>query len=235
MKTPNRSSTRKLAEVVYGQLLEQIQTGKLIRGDKLPSEAKLSKAYNVSRSVTREALMQLQGNGLTRTHKGIGTFVTSASEPHLPNDNGDKPVAEYIRALEVRAILEVEAARLAALRHSQAQLEAIQAANAGLAEAIGRGTLGREEDIEFHNCIAQAAGNEIFLALLEAIGNLTTRTISASLQIGRGQMRSKVVEEHAAIIDAIAVRDSEGAATCMRFHLYQARAALTGWSHMETP
>lgn len=232
MRAPNRNSTRKLAEVVYSQLLEQIQAGKYIRGDKLPSEAQLSEAFNVSRSVTREALMHLQGKGVTRTHKGIGTFVTGTFAPHLPNENGGKSVSEYLLGLEVRSALEVEAARLAALRRTRLQLEAIQAANAGLAEAIGRGNLGREQDIEFHNCIARASDNENFLVLLEAIGSLTTRTISASLQLGRGQMRSKVVEEHANIIDAIAIRDSEGAATCMRFHLYQARAALTAQHHI---
>lgn len=218
----------RLAEQVYGTLHEQIRAGKYIEGDKLPSESQLSSLFDVSRSVIREALTRLQGDGLTRTHQGIGTFVATQPRRHSPPGAADGQVSQYLQSLEARIVLEVEAARLAALRRSRAQLEAIQAANGDLREQIARGLLGREQDIRFHNCIAEASGNRNFPILLQSIGELTTRTITAGLKLGRGQIRSRVVEEHAAIVEAIALGDSEAAATYMRYHMFQARSALTG-------
>lgn len=234
MKSPGSAPMRKrkLADVVYGAILEQIVSGKIIEGDKLPSESELCAKFNVSRSVTREALMRLQVDGLTKTHTGIGTFVMGRPLHLLKPVSGSSRVSEYLLCLEPRIVLEVEAARLAALRRTKTQLAAIQAANDGLREEIGRGHLGREQDIKFHNCIASAAGNENFLVLLKTIGDLTTQTITAGLELGRGQIRTRVVEEHSSIVDAIAIEDSEGAATYMRYHLFQARSALIGEHHL---
>ena len=223
---------RKLAEVVYGQILEQILSGQLSEGEKLPSETELSRAFQVSRPVSREALMRLQADGLVKTHKGVGTFVTRRPPERLGELADSSEVSGYLLAMEPRIVLESEAARLAAMRRTKQLLASIRAAHDALREAIARGELGRTEDIAFHERIAMASGNENFPLLLRTIGNPVAQTITIGLELGRAApQRQRVLEEHASILSAIAAEDPDAAATYMRHHLYQGRAGLVDMYH----
>ncbi|MBN9058887.1 MAG: FadR family transcriptional regulator, partial [Rhizobiales bacterium] len=66
----------KLADILYGQILEQIVSGTFAAGDRLPSENDICKAFEVSRPVVREALQRLQADGLVIARQGAGTFVS---------------------------------------------------------------------------------------------------------------------------------------------------------------
>ncbi|GGB31023.1 FadR/GntR family transcriptional regulator [Allosediminivita pacifica] len=224
----------KLAEIVYGRILEQIMAKQFGEGDKLPSESELSSAFGVSRPVTREALMRLQADGLVTTHKGVGTFVARRPPERLGELADTSEVSGYLLSLEPRIVLEVEAARLAAQRRTRQQMAAIRAAHDALRDAIGRGELGRNEDIDFHDSIAIAAGNENFRMLLRTISNPVHQTITIGLELGRDQRR-RVVDEHASIVEALNAEDSEAAATYMRYHLFQARAGLVDIHHHMSP
>ena len=65
----------RLADQLYGQIFEQIVSGGLNVGDKLPSENEISERFGVSRPVVREALLRLRADGLITAHQGLGTFV----------------------------------------------------------------------------------------------------------------------------------------------------------------
>ena len=62
----------RLADQLYGQLLEKIVSGQLMEGDKLPSENEISRAFNVSRPVIREALLRLQASAVS---SGPGVLI----------------------------------------------------------------------------------------------------------------------------------------------------------------
>ena len=79
--TPARKEKR--ADTVYGQILAEITSGKFTEGDKLPSEAELSMAFDVSRPVVREALLKLSTDGLVPSRRGIGTFVSTKPSTRL--------------------------------------------------------------------------------------------------------------------------------------------------------
>ena len=65
----------RLGDLLYGQILEQITSGALKEGDKLPSESEICRSSQVSRPTVREALMRLSADGLITTRQGSGTYV----------------------------------------------------------------------------------------------------------------------------------------------------------------
>lgn len=112
---------------VSAELRQSIQSGSVKAGDKLPSEAKLTEAFGVSRTVIREAIAALRADGLVEARQGAGVFVREAPpQEALPFQDLDyNRISSVIELLELRTGVEVEAAGLAAVRRSPQQEEAI--------------------------------------------------------------------------------------------------------------
>jgi DNA-binding FadR family transcriptional regulator len=158
---------RKAYEQVADQLRELITSGELSPGERLPNEALLAREFGVSRATIREALRVLAAQNLLRTAKGAGggSYVTIPTVDHISEflrsniglltDSRDLTLEELI---ETRELLEVPAARLAARRRSDSDVERLRAAIP--AEAIRLDT--REEFIhntEFHTVLIETCGN----------------------------------------------------------------------------
>lgn len=220
----------RLADVLYGQLLMRIVNGDVADGDRLPSEAEIGKMFGASRPVVRQALMQLQVDGLVYARKGAGTFVRMRPPARLPDFVEPADVASYLRSFEIRSALESEAARLAAMRRTRDHLDAIQDAARALGEAITRKETGHLEDFGFHMAIAEATDNELFVRVLDELADIMRGSMAMGLSLtrtGSDLRRSQVLREHWQIADAIAAQDAEAAALCMRFHLMQTRLRAT--------
>ncbi|MCH1998901.1 FadR family transcriptional regulator, partial [Achromobacter xylosoxidans] len=159
----------RLADQLYGQIFEQIVAGNLNVGDKLPSENEISERFGVSRPVVREALLRLRADGLITAHQGLGTFVSHQPAPRLTAFSDVGNVGAYLRAQELRVALEGDAARLAALRRTDEQLQKIEAAHAAFADSLARGQMSAEADLAFHASITEATGNDFYLGVLESI------------------------------------------------------------------
>lgn len=238
MNTSHLRPARKehLWEILYGQILDQILAAKYGEGDKLPSEAELAHAFEVSRPVVRQALMRLQADGFIAARRGSGTFVSHRPSKRLSELANAEDISNYLRAFEPRIVLETEAARLAAQRRTSAQLKHMKDAIEALKQAIATGSLGQEEDIAFHEAIATAAGNDYFAILLADLRKPVMSAMTIGLELARNRSparRNRVVEEHTRIHDAVAAQDSECAAAYMRHHIYQARAAVVDVHHLE--
>jgi DNA-binding FadR family transcriptional regulator len=221
----------RLADVLYGQILEQITSGQLVEGAKLPSEAHICRDFQVSRPVVREALMRLQADGLVVSRQGIGTFVKSRPSDKLTDFAASAEIASYLRAFEPRLALETECARLAAMRRTKAQLNQIGEALAALEGAFQRGETGWEEDFAFHLAVAGAAGNELFPRLLQDLRDIMRGSMRMALGLtrqGSQERRRRVIEEHRKIFTAISSQDPDLARLYMRFHLTESRARITG-------
>src|SRR5580765_2335502 len=124
-------------ELVAEQLRRRVVHGELQPGARLPNEAALASGFGVSRATVREALRVLAAQNLIRTSKGAGggSYVT------LPSVNG---VSDFVESsitilsdaddvtleelLEARELLEVPAARLAAERRTEAEVERLRGA-----------------------------------------------------------------------------------------------------------
>ena len=164
-----RGQRVRLADQLYGQIFEQIVSGRLNVGDKLPSEHEICDRFGVSRPVVREALLRLRADGLVTAHQGLGTFVSHQPAPRLKTFPDVQNVGAYLRAQEVRVALEGDAARLAAMRRSDEQLHKIEQAHEAFVAALAAGQVSPEADLVFHASIAEASGNDFYLGVLESI------------------------------------------------------------------
>lgn len=226
----NRLPKQRLADQLYGQLLEQIVSGAIKEGEKLPSENQICKAFEVSRPTVREALLRLHADGLVRTQHGLGTFVERRPSSDLIRLADVSDVAEILRSLEVRMGLETQAAALAAQRRSAVQLTKINSALALLQSGLERGGAPASADFELHLSIAHASGNQYFSTLLETLSSIVQSGMMIGLSITQGGSKERalrVFEEHENIVDAIRRGDADGAALAMRYHLYRSRQRIT--------
>lgn len=222
---PGVAPVRKnLVGTVSGQLRQAILGGELKPGDKLPSEAGLTKRFGVSRTVIREAIASLRADGLVEARHGVGVFVLSnQSNPALSFQSFETArISSIIEVLELRAAVEIEAAGLAAMRRSPAQEEAILERYDDLGTLIAEGEPTTAADFAFHLAIADATNNPRFREFLEMMGrNVIPR---ASLQEGQAERTEadyleQIQAEHRRIADAISAHDEEAAREAMRLHL----------------
>lgn len=212
-----------VAEVV-GQLRGQIESGTFVVGDKLPSEARLTDAFSVSRTVIREAIATLRADGLVEPRQGAGVFVLEPAGPEArPFQVVDvDKISSIIEVLELRTAVEMEAAALAAVRRSPAQEEEIYHAEAQIRAQAQRGEPTTEADFRFHRAVALATNNPRFVEFLDVMGQTV---IPRSNLEAAGRQRSSdsyialISAEHRAIADAVAQGDADAAREAVRHHL----------------
>jgi len=225
-----RKSPERLGDQLYGQILEQIVSGAIKAGEKLPSENRLCETFQVSRPTVREALMRLHADGLVTTRQGSGTIVQRRPSGHLVRLSRASDIAGMLRCMEVRIALEGQAARLAAVRHTPGQLEQVAKALDRMHASFEGGTTPTEADFEFHAAVASASGNPLFADMLQMLNETIHHSMTVALgltQIGSRDRARRVYEEHEAIHEAIARRDADGADLAMRYHLSRARQRVT--------
>lgn len=202
---------------VADQITEQIHTGTIAYGQRLPSERELATSFGVSRPTIREATVALELAGLVEVRSGSGVYVlrpkTALQKVKEEGDPGP------IEILEARLLFESDAAALAAERASDQLIEALGQSLLSLSEAgVGAKEL---HDREFHLTIAHASGNSAIESTITWLWDL--RDASAVSQFFHERLRSAGVEpviaDHKAIYDAIVARDPEAARSAMHEHL----------------
>ncbi|MFL6565847.1 MAG: FadR/GntR family transcriptional regulator [Burkholderiales bacterium] len=219
------AAEHKLSRGLFEQLADQIKSGHLAPGARLPTEQALTRAARVSRTVVREAVAALRAEGLVVTRQGVGAFV-SAQPQHAPyRIDPDKleSIEEVLNVMELRLGVEIESAGLAAERASRAQVKAIGAALQAIERASAQGGAAVDEDLELHRAIAKASGNPEFARFLQFIGrHLIPRRMVSGLPERMGGRRAYLAliqEEHARICAAIEAGDAAAAREAMRRHL----------------
>jgi GntR family transcriptional repressor for pyruvate dehydrogenase complex len=220
----------RLADQLYGQLLEKIVAGELVEGDKLPSENEISRSFKVSRPVIREALLRLQADGLVYSRQGAGSFVKARPPEGLIKFAQPSDVAGLLRCFEARLPFEGAAASLAAQRANDDDIARIEASLRGLEKALKAEAIADKADFAFHLAVARATGNDFFVAILSSLNSAIISGIQVNLKItqaGSPDRIRTVCEEHRAIFNAIATRDVTGADIAMRYHIHRARQRVT--------
>ncbi len=220
---------QRLGDQLYGQIFEQIVSGRLREGVRLPPEKEICRMFGVSRPVVREALQRLGADGLVRARQGSGTYVMARPVARVADFVDPGEIAGYLRCLEVRIGLEAAAARYAAERRSGAELERIVAAHRAFAAEAAAGPISPAKDLAFHHHIAEASGNEFFAATLAVLEDKLIGFMSLGLRLtetGSKSRAKRALDEHAVILEAIAAQDADAAETAMRFHLGQSRRRL---------
>lgn len=222
-----RSGSSPLVEQATRHLRDQIAGGDWPVGAKLPGETTLAKTLGVGRSTVREALRALAGAGLVQARQGAGVFVI-ATEPEE-----DWPTrlrqAAVTDVYEVRMLIEVEAAQLAAERRTDDDLAAIHAALAQRRRgAAGSNAEFVDGDIALHAAVVAAAHNPVLTGLFEEFVPVLRQGLIDLVELLdlRSGDRNHGDDGHAALVDAIAQGDAEAAGPSLREELKRTLAQL---------
>jgi GntR family transcriptional repressor for pyruvate dehydrogenase complex len=219
------ASARKLSRGLFEQLAEQIKSGRLAPGSRLPTEEALTRAARVSRTVVREAVAALRAEGLVITRQGVGAFVSAEPQraPFRIEPERLESLADILNVMELRLGVEIESAGIAAERASRVQVKAIGAALETIARAAAAGRSAVDEDLAFHRAIAEATGNPEFARFLQFIGRhlIPRRTVTGLPERmgGREAYLALIQEEHRRIYEAIRDGQPGAAREAMRRHL----------------
>lgn len=215
---------RNLTLEVVEQIANEIRSGNLGPGTRLPTEHELMSALGVSRTVIREAIAALRAEGLVISRQGSGVYV--ADESRLPlriSLEGMSSLEDILHVMELRLAIEVEAAALAAERATAEQVSSIEEALSDIEFAISKGEHAVNEDFAFHSAVAAASGNPKFIKMLEFLGRhiiprQSIRTSAGTLEQQQQYLR-RIQSEHSRISAAIRSKDAAGARRAMRGHL----------------
>jgi DNA-binding FadR family transcriptional regulator len=206
LATPRRTG---LVDQVIEQMREAITRGEWPVGRRIPPEPELVSELGVGRNTVREAVRALAHAGLLEVRQGDGTFVRATSE--LSGAVRRLCRTELREVLQVRRVLEVAAARMAATNRTEKELrlvsEALTQRDAALSDA--RWDLAAEKDAEFHLLIIGCSHNtllaELYQGITEAVRASVATAIDRSLPAGE-------LVTHAGLLEALRDRDPERAA-----------------------
>jgi len=218
-----------LTDQIAAVLRERVLSGDLVVGDRLPSEQQLAEAFEVSRTVVREAFARLRVDGLIITKQGLGAFVSEGKQTSRL-DAGQLDASKRVSfVFELRWTMEPGIVGLAARRRTAEQLQKIEAALVAFEKSVETGQDGVEADVAFHEAIAEAAGNPLFKSLME----FTQTALREALHISHRSMAklkgalARVQHEHDAIYRAIRDRDEVAARRAAATHLTHAASRLS--------
>jgi GntR family transcriptional regulator, transcriptional repressor for pyruvate dehydrogenase complex len=211
----------RLHSVVAEKIQQMIEAEGLQPLSRLPPERTLGEQFGVSRTVVREALKVLIARGVLKEVPGKGTFVwQNATEPlkdlfqDLVARSGPKGRTNLF---EVRRVLEVEIAGLAAERAEPRELAELKRINNALEqmnrepEPWSEQRLRRYNDLEFdfHLTLAKCTKNDLFVALLSALSGAFHESWTCIHD--RAEARSGGVELHSKILKAVRAKDPQAA------------------------
>ena len=224
--TESKIEKKGVGSQVADTIMEQIRSGQLKPGDKLPNEKEMAESFGISRVSLREGLKLLSAKGLISTKHGGGTYVNPFGEDTLSESfciyaAQDDSLA--LEMLDVRRLIETEAARLASIYASDEEIEKIHKYMLLREEALSAELQGENRseqryyyDEQFHLAIAQASHNTVFVNFIKMIH----RTLGAHQQ--QASVRSGKTETsyyHQEIYRAIVARQPEKAAEMMTKHI----------------
>jgi DNA-binding GntR family transcriptional regulator len=199
-----------LRQSVYEALVELVIAGRLGAGQHLV-ETELARQLGVSRQPVREALHRLEAEGWVDLRPNQGAFV------HVPTDQ------EVDQLLDVRELLEVETARLAARTVTPDQLARLRAICRDGEAAVAAGDTERFVSLNnsFHAALAEVGGNAVLAELSAIVG----RRARWYYRLVAPMREHESCVEHLAMVEAIEAADGDQAAKVARSHVERTRTA----------
>ena len=211
----------KPVDKIIGQIKSLISNGEIKPGDKLPSERALADHLGIGRSHVREAILKLEFYGILKTYPQSGTFVSGigiVALEELISNVLNLEEHDFRSLVETRILLEKQAAYLAAMRRTNADIASISNALRAYEKKTKNGQQAVEEDLLFHIKIAEASKNNVLKSLMmiitpDIVKNYINLNVCDDLNF------NKTLKEHQAILESIINQDSEGASNAMALHL----------------
>ena len=192
--------------------------GAIISGDFSPGqrlvEAELTERFGASRAAVRDALVQLDGEGLVERIQNRGARVRAVS------------LEEAVEITEIRMALEGLCAAKAAGRATESDHAELRGIGERMRAAVGSGDVFGYSDLnkELHALLLTISGQRTARTVLDRLrGQNVRHQFRLATQPGRPQIS---LPEHLAIIDAVCAGDAEAAEQAMRAHLHSVLDAL---------
>lgn len=217
-------SANRLYRQVVDQISQLIESGEYAVGSRLPAERELAERFAVSRPTVREAIIALEAIGRIGVKPGSGMYVTAVGAVSGLGGN-----ISPFEVLESRVMIEGEAAALAATMITAEQLEGLEKALDKMAQENSFVGLGPDcADRQFHAIIAEATNNKMLQSVIQSLwdnqeGLDHIRNAHHSVCSPAPEVR---LDEHRAIVDALAKHDAHAARAAMRKHFARGIDAL---------
>jgi DNA-binding GntR family transcriptional regulator len=202
------NATQRIADSITTAIVER----RLMPGTKL-AEQKIADVFKVSRTLVRQALMQLSRDKLITLEPARGARVAEPS------------VEEARQVFEARNMLEAAMIKRAATELTPAHIAELRAHLKAEADAVKRTDVsGRTRLLaDFHVVIAGMLGNEV---LADMLGDLVSRCSLIALMYQSSHSAEHSFDEHVAIVDALEARDARAAVKLMDAHLHNVERNL---------
>lgn len=210
-------------QAIVDHLRREISLGRIVAGDRLPSERRLAEQFGVARETLRQALRILEGSGQIVIQRGAagGPIVRQVElDPAEILRDVRARSQSILELLEFRTVVESASAGFAAERRSGEDLEKLVDAQVALREASTHDE-SRRADTVFHLTIAQASGNPM---LEHCIEDARAKMFSPVDLLAYEFIKDSSYRAHQRILDAIDSGDSVEAAAAMVAHLDVTRA-----------
>ncbi len=213
-----------------GAITQHIRAHELMPGDRLPSEASLSKDLKVSRTVVREAFRSLAAMRIIELN--VGKRATVANIDHgamsLIIEHGVHTEQINVQQIyDVRRTIETRIVTLASIRRSDAEANHILSLAKAMRDAIDAPETLMEHDLAFHAALAVASKNPVFALIVGAFQGITRQTwpIGWKSRTSR-EARETMIDTHHRIASAVAAGNPQQAAEAMGTHFDESVRAL---------
>ena len=217
-----KNDTSQLIHRLTMYFADQMFEQKLKKNEQIESDRVLAEKLGVGRTNIREALKVLEVLGMIDIRPGQGSYLSSGEENffNIPlswslflNGNQTKDI------VEMRNLLEVKAAALAATCDKQEKLSKLEEVSARMQKSYQTKNYKEflQDDVVFHTCIAECSGNQVIFSMLQTISNFM-KHISQTGMVEENQLK-EIYEEHKQIFDAICIKDGKKAEKAMEEHL----------------
>ena len=211
------ANDKRLYQGIVDKLLLLIDSGEYPVGGRLPPERELADRFDVSRPTIREAIIALEVLNRVQVKTGSGVYVLEQSKGH----NGIDPSITAFELTEARALIEGEAAALAATMISEEELRQLEETLHEMADESEDGKLISElADEKFHHIISQATRNKMLTKVIDHLWYVrdnSPEVHKAYKAICETDWRARV-DEHRDILAALKKRDSHAARAAMHEH-----------------
>lgn len=207
----------RLYRVVASRIQALIESENIRPGERLPSERDLIRKFSVSRTSLREAWIALELGGFIEVRGGSGVYVSEQAAPQASVvEVGPGP----FEVLAARRMIEVEVAALAAKNATDSAIDAILLAVLEMEKNHDDRSANEQADRNFHLAIARATGNSAIVDIIDYLWNQRgSLWHKLKEHFQTEDLRKNTLNDHRAILEAIAARNVGGARQAMRAHI----------------
>jgi GntR family transcriptional repressor for pyruvate dehydrogenase complex len=219
-----------IARQAFDRIRSLVLSGQLKPGDALPPERNLALQLGVSRSSLREAIRALTIMNVLETHHGSGTFVTSMDPSLLIEPIEfmfDVPGAAMLYLFETRQVIESNAARLAATRITDEELDEIDRLMSEAEQHLDEPMTFLSYDFSIHSAIITATKNPILIKIASSMARLSMESRKRTTWLP--SVRSHAHDDHKILASHLRAHDADAAQQAMEQHLAAVRTGYLSW------